>query len=535
MNSAWPLARYPIVIFLDADDVLLPHAAATVVELWTEATVKAQFPLETVDEAGRRLGHITPRFPHELKNAALRAALLDTGQSPSSPGSGNAYSRSLLTRLDADGGFDLENPREHHMDSILECNAPFYGEVVTIHEPMGCRRIHHSNMYAVNALDSARFAMMIDTFVVKLDYLARRCRVWGLAFDPAAARNHSLWLLECRLVMNKLAPANDPSREPTRYILYHGLKAHGDDDVPAKTRVPPGVVVLGRCPQPAPSRKPTDRAALFGHSQAALVRAAIRQDHRAEGIDMAQFAPRTGNANVSAGSERCTLLQRAVREPSVSLIIATRDRCSQLARCLDAVRSMSFERRWELIVVDNGSIDRTASVIREFIEFRPFSSSLPVRAETGSGQCAQCRSGDRPRHGPGLHRRRLLPGARFPQPFMGRLRRSAIGLHRRAHNAARPGRSPDDSQRIPWRRGPSRADRFLGPTPPSRALTWRFAERCFAGSAGSTRCSGRAHWSAAPKIGMPQAAPALSAGRENTVRRWWFGIITGEKRPMPRR
>ena len=237
MNSAWPLARYPVVIFLDADDVLLPHAAATVVELWTEATVKAQFPLETVDEAGRRLGHITPRFPHELKTPALRAALLDTGQSPSSPGSGNAYSRSLLTRLDADGGFDLENPREHHMDSILECNAPFYGEVVTIHEPLGCRRIHHSNMYAVNALDSARFAMMIDTFVVKLDYLARRCRVWGLAFDPAAARNHSLWLLECRLVMNKLAPANDPSREPTRYILYHGLKAHGDDDVPAKTRV----------------------------------------------------------------------------------------------------------------------------------------------------------------------------------------------------------------------------------------------------------------------------------------------------------
>src|SRR5690242_19045672 len=60
MNSAWPLARHPVVIFLDADDVLLPHAAATVVELWTDATVKAQFPLETVDEAGRRLGHITP-------------------------------------------------------------------------------------------------------------------------------------------------------------------------------------------------------------------------------------------------------------------------------------------------------------------------------------------------------------------------------------------------------------------------------------------------------------------------------------------
>ena len=100
---------------------------------------------------------------------------------------------------------------------------------------------------------------------------------------------------------------------------------------------------------------------------------------------MAQFAPRTGNANVSAGSERCTLLQRAVREPSVSLIIATRDRCSQLARCLDAVRSMSFERRWELIVVDNGSMDRTASVIREFIDSAPFPAHYLFEPKPGLG------------------------------------------------------------------------------------------------------------------------------------------------------
>jgi glycosyltransferase involved in cell wall biosynthesis len=90
---------------------------------------------------------------------------------------------------------------------------------------------------------------------------------------------------------------------------------------------------------------------------------------------MAQFAPRVGNANVIADSGPCVLLQRAARDPSISLIIATRDRCCQLARCLRSVRSISFERRWELIVVDNGSMDRTASVIREFIDSAPF----PVR------------------------------------------------------------------------------------------------------------------------------------------------------------
>jgi len=58
----------------------------------------------------------------------------------------------------------------------------------------------------------------------------------------------------------------------------------------------------------------------------------------------------------------------------VSLIICTRNRCQQLVRCLQAVRAISFERTWELIVVDNGSTDETVAVVREFIR----TASFPV-------------------------------------------------------------------------------------------------------------------------------------------------------------
>jgi glycosyltransferase involved in cell wall biosynthesis len=51
----------------------------------------------------------------------------------------------------------------------------------------------------------------------------------------------------------------------------------------------------------------------------------------------------------------------------ISLIIGTRDRCQQLVRCLQSVRGITFERPWELIVVDNGSLDETAAVVRQFI------------------------------------------------------------------------------------------------------------------------------------------------------------------------
>ncbi len=52
----------------------------------------------------------------------------------------------------------------------------------------------------------------------------------------------------------------------------------------------------------------------------------------------------------------------------VSLIICTRNRCLQLARCLHHVQDIAFDRPWELIIVDNGSTDETASSVQEFIK-----------------------------------------------------------------------------------------------------------------------------------------------------------------------
>lgn len=55
----------------------------------------------------------------------------------------------------------------------------------------------------------------------------------------------------------------------------------------------------------------------------------------------------------------------------ISLIICTRDRCQQLARCLASIRKTSFARSWELIIVDNGSIDATKAVADTFAKSFP--------------------------------------------------------------------------------------------------------------------------------------------------------------------
>jgi glycosyltransferase involved in cell wall biosynthesis len=237
LNSAWPLARHPILIFLDSDDLLFPHAAATVAGLWTAATVKMQFPLVTIDKAGRQLRHVAPKYPPSLDTATLRTELLRTGGSPNSPSSGNAYSRSLLEAVTRDGGFDLENMREHWMDAILECNAPFYGEVVTLYEPLACYRLHDSNVSLMHTVECARFAFAFRHASFKLDYFARRCQFWGLPFDPDAARNRSIWLLECRLAADKLASVKDPMGEPIWRTLSRALKACVDAHLPVSNRI----------------------------------------------------------------------------------------------------------------------------------------------------------------------------------------------------------------------------------------------------------------------------------------------------------
>ena len=237
LNAAWPLAQYPILVFLDSDDLLLPHAASTIAGAWTAETVKAQFPLVSIDGAGQRVDHVAPKFPRNIDATTIRRDLLRAGQSSSSPGSGNAYSRLLLDRVREDGGFDLDNPRDYWMDNILECNAPFYGEIITINEPLVCYRMHDSNLFLQNTINHARFARMARSCTLKLDYLAWRCQKWGILFDATTVRDRSLWLLECRLAATKLARANDPRGDSIPNVLYHELKACVDDGGPAMVRI----------------------------------------------------------------------------------------------------------------------------------------------------------------------------------------------------------------------------------------------------------------------------------------------------------
>jgi 4-hydroxybenzoate polyprenyltransferase len=50
--------------------------------------------------------------------------------------------------------------------------------------------------------------------------------------------------------------------------------------------------------------------------------------------------------------------------PSVSIVVPVRNEAATVERCLDGIHSQHYDGEWEVIVVDDGSEDRTAAIVR---------------------------------------------------------------------------------------------------------------------------------------------------------------------------
>jgi len=55
-----------------------------------------------------------------------------------------------------------------------------------------------------------------------------------------------------------------------------------------------------------------------------------------------------------------------MNEPKVSVVLCTRNRADQLGATLDCFTKIESHLQWELVVVNNGSTDRTEDVLREY-------------------------------------------------------------------------------------------------------------------------------------------------------------------------
>ncbi len=135
-----------IVLFLDADDSLVPDAVARVVAAMTPGVSRVHFKLQLMNEAGTPFGGSIPR---NLATGDLAGRLLHTATlPPSAPGSGNAYRRAALERMMP---LPLSPIDKNGADFFAIYGTSLLGRVVAIPEPLAFYRVLDRSRSSANA------------------------------------------------------------------------------------------------------------------------------------------------------------------------------------------------------------------------------------------------------------------------------------------------------------------------------------------------------------------------------------------------
>ena len=250
LNTGFAASSGDLVMFLDADDLMAPEAAAEVAAAWHPGGAKVQYDLTIVDGDGRDLGRRFCNFPPGYDAQAVRASFQRTGTYRWPVTAGNAYARWFAAPL-----FPLAI--EHGPDGTLNTLAPLYGEVITIPRALGAYRLHGGNMWSSGGSDLDRLPQRIGHRRGEVARLREHAARRGTPLPAGDVLDHELPFLNYRLAALKLGldyPGRDADSAPR--LLASAVRAVLGEALPAghKAAHLTWFVALGLAPRPLAAR-----------------------------------------------------------------------------------------------------------------------------------------------------------------------------------------------------------------------------------------------------------------------------------------
>jgi glycosyltransferase involved in cell wall biosynthesis len=228
-----------IIMFLDSDDLLLPHTAAAVAEAFEAepGLSKVQYRLEIVDAMGNPTGGHTPPKKIPMPSGDLRRhTLLFPDDICSPPTSGNAFAASTLEQI-------LPMPESPNnrtsADYYLLNLAPLFGPIASLTAVGGRYRVHGQNHAYTTKLDLRCVRSTISRTATNHQSIVRHAQQLGM---PTVPRNGddilSVTYLANRVASLKIDPMHHPVKGDTRSrLLWLGIvESSRRFDLPLRTR-----------------------------------------------------------------------------------------------------------------------------------------------------------------------------------------------------------------------------------------------------------------------------------------------------------
>lgn len=208
-NAGFTVSQGSIIIFLDSDDMLLPHIVQRVVETFRAYPdiTKVQYQLQVIDADGKPDEKLIPESRY-LKSGDLRQHLLRFHSYSCPPTSGNAFATSILQQI-------LPMPEAEYRivaDEYVNNLVPVFGAIASLREVGAYYRVHGNNHFCQPMQSMEDPGRLLRNLQINIETRDRQRKLFNSLY-ATQVREMGFWevaFLKTRMTLLKLDPDHHP-------------------------------------------------------------------------------------------------------------------------------------------------------------------------------------------------------------------------------------------------------------------------------------------------------------------------------------